>query len=260
MPRLTPPDDDQRLGRAWAAFVEDDTKARPPAGLEARVMRAAQAAVAAQRRAEADRRRHHWLAGVAALAASALAAAAWSLMPHDAPAPAAATPAITAAPDTAASTPVSDETPRGTAGRSRPLPMTNVEAGRVLATMPPRALAARPLLQPIDGLVATPGSPRAKSFFAPPPVVRPNPVTPQLAQAPASPPADDASAMPGRLPAAAPLATSAPRPAAPEVWSTRGFQGVFDPATAAVPQPYRVDLAAPAPVRPAEEPPDPPFF
>jgi hypothetical protein len=248
MPRLTPPDDDPRLGRAWTAFVADDAAARPPAGLEARVLRAAQAARAEQRRTDADRRRHHWMAGVATLAASALAAAAWSLIPHDAPAPTVAAPTVAATPQ--AATPVAAATDGRRAGRSRPMPMTNVEAGRVLASVPEHALAARPILQPIDALVATPGAPRAKSFYAPAPAAKANPVAPQLAQVPAAV-APDTPAQPGALPG--PLGVMPTRPA-PEVWSSRGFQGVFDPAAPPAPG-YRLDLATPAPAPVPEEPP-----
>ena len=71
--------EDVRLGQAWTAFAADDAKASAPAGLEGRVMRAAQAALVEKRRAEAERRRHHWFAGLSALAASVLAATAWWL-------------------------------------------------------------------------------------------------------------------------------------------------------------------------------------
>ena len=71
--------DEGRLGQAWAAFAAEDAKASAPASLEARVMRAAQAALIEKQRAEIDRRRHHWLAGLSAIAASVLAASAWWL-------------------------------------------------------------------------------------------------------------------------------------------------------------------------------------
>ena len=48
---------------------------------EARVLRAAQAALTEKQRADAERARRRWFAGISAIAASLLAAAAWSLAP-----------------------------------------------------------------------------------------------------------------------------------------------------------------------------------
>ena len=82
MPGMTPlRPDDVHSARAWAAFVADDAAAAAPASLEARVMRAAQAALAQKQRADAERARRRWFAGISAIAASLLAAAAWSLAP-----------------------------------------------------------------------------------------------------------------------------------------------------------------------------------
>ena len=83
MPGMTPlRPDDVHSARAWAAFVADDAAAAAPASLEARVLRAAQAALAQKQRADAERTRRRWFAGVSAIAASLLAAAAWSLAPR----------------------------------------------------------------------------------------------------------------------------------------------------------------------------------
>ena len=82
MPGMTPlRPDDVHSARAWAAFVADDAAAAAPPSLEARVMRAAQAALAQKQRADAERTRRRWFAGVSAIAASLLAAAAWSFAP-----------------------------------------------------------------------------------------------------------------------------------------------------------------------------------
>ena len=82
MPGMTPlRPDDVHSARAWAAFVADDAAAAAPPSLEARVLRAAQAALAQKQRADAERARRRWFAGVSAIAASLLAAAAWSLAP-----------------------------------------------------------------------------------------------------------------------------------------------------------------------------------
>ncbi len=177
MPGVTPlRPDDVRSARAWAAFVADDAAAGAPPSLEARVMRAAQAAMAQQRqeRAEAERAHRHWFGAITAIAASLLAAAAWSLAPGglapsrvvappDAPR-AGATPAPAAATvSSQSSAPMIDE-PAG-----RPVPMTNIEAGRVLATPPASLLASRPLFDPADGVgpVRAPGTVRGKSYGAP---------------------------------------------------------------------------------------------
>ena len=82
MPGMTPlRPDDVHSARAWAAFVADDAAAAAPPSLEARVLRAAQAALAQKQRADAERARRRWFAGISAIAASLLAAAAWSLAP-----------------------------------------------------------------------------------------------------------------------------------------------------------------------------------
>ena len=73
--------DDKHSARAWAAFVADDKAAAAPPSLEARVLLAAHAALAQQQRVDAERVRRRWFAGISAIAASLLAAAAWSLAP-----------------------------------------------------------------------------------------------------------------------------------------------------------------------------------
>lgn len=271
MPGMTPlRPDDVRSARAWAAFVADDAAASAPASLEARVMRAAQAALAQQQRDDAERRRRQWFAGCTALAASLLAAAAWSLAPHGptthttptTPASLATTPQSRAVqPNEMASravTPLESST-SGTPeseGPGRPLPMTNVEAGRVLATPPHARLASRPLFDPADGAgaVDAPGRLRAKSFGAP--TVEPaftngrpthtiaEPTVPALAAVPPAPPS-----------LLAPAAVTAP-----EVWSSRSFDGVFDPEAGQKPlaAPARLDKATPSPAT-REDPPAPPM-
>ena len=265
MPSVTPlrPDDGRRA-RAWAAFVADDAAASAPASLEARVMRAAQAALAQKQRDDAERRRRQWFGGLTALAASLLAAAAWSLAPGRlAPsrglAPAGASRPETTPASAAVSAPPASGAPAIDEPSGRPVPMTNIEAGRLLATPPASLLASRPLFDPADGArpVSAAGTPRGKSFEAP--TVEPafshgrptHSITgPAIASAPPVP-----------LTPAAPVAATAP-----EAWSSRTFKGVFDPQAGRTPPPLpiRLDHAAPAPtpapvpVPPADPPVPPP--
>lgn len=250
MPRLIPfpPAEDARDARdaqAWAAFAAEDAAVRVPPALEARVLRAAQQALAERRRAEIDRRRRVWHAVAAAVAASVLAAAAWSLSPASTPAP---QEAAIAAPAAAAPAPAGPA-PNGHGGR---VPMTNVEAGRVIDTLPGGTLAARPLFDPsYDAPARAPEAPHARWFSAAP--IAHATSGAQMAQSAAAPPALEAQpatplpAIPG---AADPAHTAL---------SARGFRGMFDPA-AAKPDPaeesYRLEIATPAPApAPAPEPP-----
>jgi hypothetical protein len=251
MPGMTPlRPDDVRSARAWAAFVADDAAANAPPSLEVRIMRAAQAALAQKQRDDAERRRRQWFAGCTALAASLLAAAAWSLAPHGPTTAAAITPdSPSATTPESSSVGASDEAP------GRPVAMTNVEAGRVLVSPPRRLLASRPLFDPADGAgpVDAPARLRAKSLFAPavepvfangrPKHSIPEATTPALAAAPPLTPG--------------PLAPAAAAP--PQVWSSRSFDGVFDPEAGKkpVPPPILLDQATPKPV-PREDPPAPP--
>jgi hypothetical protein len=136
----------------------------------------------------------------------------------------------------------------------RPVAMTNVEAGRVLATPPRALLASRPLFDSADGAgpVDAPARVRARSLAATvepaftngrPKHSIPDPAAPALAAAPPMAPA----------PLAPPAATTSPA-----VWSSRSFDGVFDPGAGQkpVPPPIRLDHTAPAP--PREDPPAPP--
>jgi hypothetical protein len=257
MPGMTPlRPDDVHSARAWAAFVADDAAAAAPPSLEARVMRAAQAALAQKQRADAERARRRWFAGISAIAAGLLAAAAWSLAPggltgsHDmAPAEApraATTPESSAASALPASNGHAVDGPPG-----RPVPMTNIEAGRVLGTLPPARLASRPLFDPLDGAgpVRAPGALRAKSIGAA--VVDPVAVARTHGAPIASPPAHEAA-----TPLVAPGALAG---SAPETWSLRA-KPVFDPDAVekAPPLPvYRLEHATPAPP-PREDPPAPP--
>ena len=84
MPGMTPlRPDDVHSARAWAAFVADDA-----AAARAAVARGARACGPRARRwrrssgTTPSSRRRQWFAGCTALAASLLAAAAWSLAPH----------------------------------------------------------------------------------------------------------------------------------------------------------------------------------
>ena len=261
--------DDVRSARAWAAFVADDAAASAPPALEARIMRAAQAALAQKQRDDAERRRRQWIAGCTAIAASLLAAAAWSLAPHGSTAavtpsalPTATTPASGGGPSSNVPS-IAGSTPGAwTSGRSpsdeepgRPVAMTNVEAGRVLATPPRAPLASRPLFDPADGAgpVDAPARLRARSLAATvepafangrPKHSIPDPAIPALAAAPTAPPG----------PLAPPAAVTSP-----EVWSARSFDGVFDPEPGkkAAPPPIRLDHTAPLPT-PREDPPPPP--
>ena len=252
MPGVTPiRPDDVHSARAWAAFVADDAAAAAPPSLEARVLRAAQTALAQKQRADAERARRRWFAGISAIAASLLAAAAWSLAPggpatsRDMTPPEAsrtgATPESSAASTTPASNAHAIDAPPG-----RPVPMTNIEAGRVLETR----LAARPLFDPRDGVspVRAPGALRARSFGAA--VVEPVAV--------ARPPAPIASPS-AQETAMLPVLPGAPAGPAQETWSSR-IRPVFDPdAVETTPPPpvYRLDRATPAPA-PREDPPAPP--
>lgn len=265
MPGVTPlRPDDVRSARAWAAFVADDAAAGAPPSLEARVMRAAQAAMAQQRqeRAEAERAHRHWFGAITAIAASLLAAAAWSLAPGglapsrvvappDAPR-AGATPAPAAATvSSQSSAPMIDE-PAG-----RPVPMTNIEAGRVLATPPASLLASRPLFDPADGVgpVRAPGTVRGKSYGAP--TVEPAFTNGRPTHSIAAPVAVAAAPAAPSTTAVAPVAATAP-----EAWSSRSFKGVFDPQAGETPAlaPIRLDQTTPTTPTPAPaaDPPAPP--
>jgi hypothetical protein len=253
MPGMTPlRPDDVHSARAWAAFAADDAAASAPLSLEARVLRAAQAALAQKQRDDAERRRRRWIAGCTAIAASMLAAAAWSLAPASPAGPSAATPAeagtLAARPATVPPPAAAIDEPAG-----RPVPMTNVEAGRVLVVPPHGLLAARPLFDPVDGNgpVGTPGRLRAKAFGAP--VVEPVAVAKGHAASPA--PAAPAAITPEALAAPAELAGTAP-----EAWTSRGTRPVFDPESAdfTPSEPvFRLDRALPA-AAPREHPPAPP--
>ena len=265
MPGMTPlRPDDVRSARAWAAFVADDASASAPPTLESRVMRAAQAALAQKVRDEAERRRRRLFAGCTALAASLLAAAAWSLTPHGPTAPAApaAESPIAATPEPsregtrhiasrAPTLPESSSSAPQPEEPGRPLPMTNVEAGRVLATPPRALLASRPLFDPVDGAepVDAPARLRAKSLAAP--TVEPTFTNGRPKHSVPEPAAALASAPPAML--------APPTTVSSEVWSSRSFDGVFDPDAGEkrVPPPIRLDHAAPA-QRPREDPPAPP--
>lgn len=258
MPGVTPlRPDDVRSARAWAAFVADDATASAPASLEGRVMRAAQAALAQKQRDDAERRRHQWFAGLTAIAASLLAAAAWVLVPH----PPASTPQPTVAPRTESATSAgADVAPTPASAQAideapgRPIPMTNIEAGRVLATPPQALLASRPLFDPIDGArpVRAASTVRSKAFGAP--TVEPTFVNGRPTHSIAEPTAPVAIA-------AAPLTPAEPLAAtAPEAWSSRSFKGVFDPQAgeAPAPAPIRLDQTPVQPPVPPADPPVPP--
>jgi hypothetical protein len=240
MPGMTPlRPDDVHSARAWAAFVADDTSASAPSSLEARVLRAAQAALAQKQRADAERTRRRWFACVSAIAASLLAAAAWSLAPGaHVMVPADGSRAETTLESSAASTTPESGAHDADEPPGRPVPMTNIEAGRVLGLA---RLASRPLFDPLDGAgpVRAPGALRAKSFGAA--VVEPVAV-PRTHEA-ATPPV-----VPGALAGAA-----------PEAWSLRA-KPVFDPDAVETRPPlpvYRLDHATPVPP-PREDPPAPP--
>jgi hypothetical protein len=255
MPGMTPlRPDDVHSARAWAAFAAEDAAAAAPPSLEARVMRAAQAALAQRQRDDAERRRRQWFAGLSAIAAGLLAAAAWSLAPESPAASRGAAPAgagaMAAAPSTAPTPTAPADEPAG-----RPVPMTNIEAGRVLAHPPHALLAARPLFDSIDGNgpVGTPGHVRPKAFGAP--VVEPVAVARGQA-APTTPQSPQIATAPQPL-ATTPAALAG---TAPEAWSSRGTKPIFDPQAAefAPAEPvFRLDRAIPAPP-PREEPAVPP--
>jgi hypothetical protein len=216
MPRLiTDRQADARIARAWAAFARDDAAARAPAGLEARVLRAARTAIAERRREEAERQRRRWLAGTSSIAAGLVAAAAWFLSVQ---APPVAAPAAPQAADVPIATAAAAAVPG-------PVPMTNVEAGRILATPPHALLASRPLFEAADtGVVAVRGVPRARAWHAP--IVEPAP----YARTQPAPAAGDA----------APPDPIAPVAAPPDAWATREATPLFDPDT--------VEPTAPAPL------------
>jgi hypothetical protein len=224
MPRLIADHDDARIARAWAAFAREDAASRAPAGLEARVLNAARTAIAERRRAEAERQRRRWIAGASTIAAGSLAAAAWCLSVI---APPPVSGAATPVPVPAAA-PAGDAVPAGRAAGAPPsaAPMTNVEAGRILATPPHALLASRPLFDAADaGVVGIRGVPGARAYHAP--IVEPAP----YARA-AAPVAPAAAAAPEPL---------APVAAAPEAWVTREATPLFDPESAE-------PVAAPAPL------------
>jgi hypothetical protein len=254
MPGMTPlRPDDVHSARAWAAFAADDATASAPPSLEARVLRAAQAALAQKQRDDAERQRRRWIAGCTAIAASMLAAAAWSLAPTSPAGPSAGAPAEA---ETLAAVPAPVPSPAAEADEpaGRPVPMTNIEAGRVLVVPPHALLAARPLFDPVDGNgpVGAPGRLRAKAFGAP--VLEPVAV----AKAHAASPTPAAPAEITREPLATVPAELAGT--APEAWTSRGTRPIFDPESAdfAPAEPvFRLDRAVPAPA-PREHPPAPP--
>jgi hypothetical protein len=256
MPGMTPlRPDDVHSARAWAAFAADDADASAPPSLEARVLRAARAAVAQKQRADAERSRHRWFAGIGAIAASLLAAAAWSLAPAGPTASRTGEPS--GPPDTlragmSQESPAATNIPQSTASTDdepagRPVPMTNIEAGRVLET-PPTRLASRPLFDALDGVapVRAPGALRATSFGAA--VVEPKALARTHAAPNAPSPTHEDAAAPGALAGSA-----------PEAWSLRS-KPVFDPDAVETKPPlpvYRLDQATPA-APPREDPPAPP--
>jgi hypothetical protein len=260
MPGMTPlRPDDVHSARAWAAFVADDAAATAPPSLEPRVLRAAQAALMEKQRADAERARRRWLAGISAIAASLLAAAAWSLGPGGWIASRAPTAPESARTTAASRTPASSApsaTPESSARSTvhvddappgRPVPMTNIEAGRVLGTPLPR-LASRPLFDPTDGagLVRAPGALRMRSFGAA--VAEPMAVA-RTHDAPNAPASTSGT----------PAAPGAQAGSAPEAWSLRA-RPVFDPEaveTAPALPAYRLDHATPGPAK-REDPPSPP--
>jgi hypothetical protein len=223
--------EDARVARAWAAFAREDAAATAPAGLEARVLLAARAALAERRRAAEERRRHRWIAGTSALAAGHMAAAAWALAVRTPPpGPLAPAPAVAAQ---GASAP---------AARAAAPPMTNVEAGRILATPPNALLASRPLFDAADvGVIGVRQVPPARAYHAP--MVEPAPYARAQTAAPAR---DGSEAMPP------------PVAVAPDDWVSREATPLFDPDTAE-------PVTAPAPLAdqqggaaPREVPPLPP--
>jgi hypothetical protein len=247
MPGMTPlRKDDVHSARAWAAFVADDAAAAAPPSLEARVLRAAHAALAQKHRADAERARRRWFAGISAIAASLLAAAAWSLAPGGPTASRVMAPEDGSHGGTTPESSAASTTPESSAQDAgeppgRPVPMTNIEAGRVLG--PPR-LASRPLFDPLDGAgpVRAPGPLRARSFGAA-----------------VMEPAAAARTVATPIPSSPPVVPGALAGSAPEAWSSRA-KPVFDPdaVKAAPPLPvYRLDHVTPVPP-PREDPPAPP--
>lgn len=245
MPRVIPfpPAEDARDAQAWAAFATEDAAVRVPPALEARVMRAAQQALAERRRAEIEKRRRVCHAAVAAVAASVLAAAAWSLVPASTPAPHEAAIAAPSATPSAPAAPVEN-------GHGRRVPMTNVEAGRVLSGLPQSTLASRPLFDPANEAPARAPEAPHPHWFDVAPIAH---ATSGAQMAEAAPAVRSQDAI------AAPLPASPPAAPVQTALSSRGFHGVFDPAAAKDDQAedvYRLDLANPAPV-PKPEPPKP---
>jgi len=248
MPRVIkfPPAEDARDAQSWAAFAAEDAAVRVPSALEARVLRAAQQALAEQRRAEIERRRRVWHAAGAAVAAGILAAAAWSLAP--ASTSTSAPRAADGAPPAPAPAPIV-EIQKGRGGR---VPMTNVEAGRMLGTLPRAALVSRPLFDPSDvGLVRAPMALRSKSFGAAP--IAHATSGAQMAEGASAPPPD---ALPVVLPSATQAVTPPVVEPATAAQSSRGFRGI-DPATGKPAEPaYRLERApdetAPPPPPPKE--------
>jgi hypothetical protein len=123
--------------------------------------------------------------------------------------------------------------------------MTNIEAGRVLATPAPSLLASRPLFDAIDGTgpIRAPRGLRTKSFGAP--VVEPVAI---------------AKGHPAPTPLPLVATPAAVAGTAPEAWSSRGTKPVFDPESGEIAPPppvYRLDQTTPAPA-PREDPPAPP--
>lgn len=215
--------EDARIARAWAAFAREDTVTSAPVALEARVLQAARSAIAERRRAEAERQRRRWLAGTSTIAASMLAAAAWCLSVLTPPA---VTNGGAPAPARAAATPAG--TAASTASPASTPPMTNVEAGRILATPPHALLASRPLFDAADtGVISIRNVPRAHAYHAP--IVEPVPYARTQGTAPAR-----SGAHPGAAP---PAAVTAP---APDAWAIRETTPLFDPDT--------VEPVAPAPL------------
>ena len=255
MPGVTPiRPDDVRSARAWAAFVADDAAATAPPSLEARIMRAAQTALA-QQRVEAERKRRQWFTGLSAIAAGLLAAATWSLAPSGSTHSRVKTPADAARAATIPESPVT--APAGSSAQvvdepaGRPVPMMNIEAGRVMATPP--LLASRPLFDHADGAgpVGAPGDLRAKSYGAP--LVGPIAIAVKH-DVPMAAPADHTSPTPLPLTATPGVLAGT----APEVWSSRA-KPVFDAEGGEIAPPapiIRLDTTAPATTR--EDPPAPP--
>ena len=259
MPGVTPlrPDDVQSA-RAWAAFVAEDAGASAPPSLEARVLRAAHAAIAQKRRDEAERKRRQWFCGIPRWrrVCSRRRPGRWGHGPRrrrhgrrDDSGVGGGTHR-----DNVGAAGTDDS---GVDGRpQRPLPMTNVEAGRVLAT--PRRPGSQPAPCSMRSTEPVPCTPRAGRGRSP---SAPRPSSPWRSPVDtrrrlARPHAPPGSAEPVPL-ATAPAALAG---TAPEAWSSRGAKPVFDPETAEIAPPppvHRLDQATPVPP-PREDPPAPP--